>query len=101
MTLHFFKSLKTLIIWTFNLNFSEVISLNLEEIESFDNDERDRFYPVYEKENSEVLGFIHSKEIEQLEEFKMDSDDFLIEPYYVPESTQLFSQLKTNSCVYF
>ena len=86
--------LKELTVQDILIPMSEVISLNLEEIESFDNDERDRFYPVYEKENSEVLGFIHSKEIEQLEEFKMDSDDFLIEPYYVPESTQLFSQLK-------
>ena len=86
--------LKELTVQDILIPMSEVISLNLEEIESFVNDERDRFYPVDEKENSEVLGFIHSKEIEQLEEFKMDSDDFLIEPYYVPESTQLFSQLK-------
>ena len=86
--------LKELTVQDILIPMSEVISLNLEEIESFVNDERDRFYPVFEKENSEVLGFIHSKEIEQLEEFKMNSDDFLIEPYYVPESTQLFSQLK-------
>jgi Putative Mg2+ and Co2+ transporter CorB len=86
--------LKELTVQDILIPMSDVISLVLEDIESFDNDERDRFYPVYEKENSEVLGFIHSKEIEQLEEFKMNSDDFLIEPYYVPESTQLFSQLK-------
>ncbi len=86
--------LKELTVQDILIPMSDVISLVLEDIESFDNDERDRFYPVYEKENSEVLGFIHSKEIEQLEEFKMNSNDFLIEPYYVPESTQLFSQLK-------
>ena len=86
--------LKELTVQDILIPMSDVISLTLEDIESFDNDERDRFYPVYEKENSEVLGFIHSKEIEQLEEFRMNSDDFLIEPYYVPESTQLFSQLK-------
>lgn len=32
LTLYFFKSLKTLIIWTFNLNFNEVISLNKEDV---------------------------------------------------------------------
>ena len=86
--------LKELTVQDILIPMSDVISLVLEDIESFDNDERDRFYPVFENENSEVLGFIHSKEIEQLEEFKMNSNDFLIEPYYVPESTQLFSQLK-------
>tara|TARA_B100001029_G_scaffold21592_1_gene14494 strand:+ start:563 stop:1780 length:1218 start_codon:yes stop_codon:yes gene_type:complete len=86
--------LKELTVQDILIPMGDVISLTLEDIESFDNDERDRFYPVYEKENSEVLGFIHSKEIEQLEEFRMNSDDFLLEPYYVPESTQLFSQLK-------
>ena len=49
--------LKELTVQDILIPMSEVISLNLEEIESFDNDERDRFYPVYEKENSEVLGF--------------------------------------------
>ena len=32
--------------------------------------------------------------MEQLEEFQSSAQDFLIDPYYVPESTQLFSQLK-------
>ncbi len=86
--------LKELTVQDILIPINEVINLNLDEIDSFENDERDRFYPVREKANSEVLGFIHSKEIEQLEDFKMNSDDFLIDPYYVPESTQLFSQLK-------
>ena len=38
--------------------------------------------------------WIHAKEIEELENFRNDLTDFLIEPYYVPESTQLFAQLK-------
>ena len=47
------------------------------------------------KRNSdEILGFIHSKEIEQFNDFSGDNIDFLIEPYYVPEKTHLFSQLK-------
>ncbi len=86
--------LKELTVQDILIPINEVINLNLDEIDSFENDERDRFYPVREKANSEVLGFIHSKEIEQLEDFKMNSNDFLIDPYYVPESTQLFSQLK-------
>ena len=56
--------------------------------------ERNRFYPVYKDENSDIVGFIHSKEIEELGDFRTDLTDFLIEPYYVPESTQLFAQLK-------
>ncbi|MBT10187.1 MAG: hypothetical protein CMD63_02855 [Gammaproteobacteria bacterium] len=87
--------LKELTVQDILIPINEVINLNLDEIDSFENDERDRFYPVREKANSEVLGFIHSKEIEQLEDFKMNSNDFLIDPYYVPESTQLFSQLKS------
>lgn len=86
--------LKELTVQDILIPINEVINLNLDEIDSFENDERDRFYPVREKANSEILGFIHSKEIEQLEDFKMNSNDFLIDPYYVPESTQLFSQLK-------
>ena len=60
----------------------------------FNNEERNRFYPVYKESEDKIIGFIHSKEIEQLAEFKSDVEDFLIESYYVPESTQLFAQLK-------
>ena len=73
---------------------NQVISLNLNKVADFENDERNRFYPVYKELESEIIGFIHSKEIEQLEKFETDLTDFLIEPYYVPESTQLFAQLK-------
>ena len=73
---------------------NQVITLNLSEIEDFENYERNRFYPVYKDENSDIVGFIHSKEIEELGDFRTDLTDFLIEPYYVPESTQLFAQLK-------
>ena len=73
---------------------NQVITLNLSDIEDFENYERNRFYPVYKDENSDIVGFIHSKEIEELGDFRTDLTDFLIEPYYVPESTQLFAQLK-------
>ena len=62
--------LKELTVQDILIPMSEVISLNLEEIESFVNDERDRFYPVFEKENSEVLGFIHSKKSNSLKNLK-------------------------------
>jgi len=73
---------------------NQVIKLNLDDIDSFDNEERNRFYPVYKGKESEIIGFIHAKEIEELENFRNDLTDFLNEPYYVPESTQLFAQLK-------
>ena len=72
----------------------EVISINIDELRMFNNEERNRFYPVYKESEDQIIGFIHSKEIEQLAEFKSDVEDFLIESYYVPESTQLFAQLK-------
>ena len=87
-------ALKELSVQDILIPINQVITLNLNDIENFENDERNRFYPVYKEESSDIVGFIHSKEIEELEDFKTDLTDFLIEPYYVPESTQLFAQLK-------
>ena len=56
--------------------------------------DKDIFLPVVKRNADEILGFIHSKEIEQFNDFSGDNIDFLIEPYYVPEKTHLFSQLK-------
>ena len=86
--------LKDLCVQDILIPMNQVIKLNIDDIDSFDNDERNRFYPVYKGNESEIIGFIHSKEIEELENFRNDLTDFLIEPYYVPESTQLFAQLK-------
>ena len=86
--------LKDLSVQDILIPMNQVIKLNLDDIDSFDNDERNRFYPVYKGNKSEIIGFIHAKEIEELENFRNDLTDFLIEPYYVPESTQLFAQLK-------
>ena len=86
--------LKDLTVQDILIPMNQVIKLNLDDIDSFDNDERNRFYPVYKGNESEIIGFIHAKEIEELENFRNDLTDFLIEPYYVPESTQLFAQLK-------
>lgn len=87
-------ALKELSVQDILIPINQVISLNLNKVADFENDERNRFYPVYKELESEIIGFIHSKEIEQLEKFETDLTDFLIEPYYVPESTQLFAQLK-------
>ena len=86
--------LKELTVQDILIPMNEVISVNIDAIEDFENIDRNKFYPVTSSENGDYLGFIHSKEIEQLEEFQSSAQDFLIEPYYVPESTQLFSQLK-------
>ena len=56
--------------------------------------DKDIFLPVVKRNSDEILGFIHSKEMEQFNDFSGDNIDFLIEPYYVPEKTHLFSQLK-------
>ena len=86
--------LKELSVQDILIPMNQVIKLNLNNIDSFDNEERNRFYPVYEEKESEIIRLIHAKEIEELENFRNDLSDFLIEPYYVPESTQLFAQLK-------
>ena len=56
--------------------------------------DKDIFLPVVKSNSDEILGFIHSKEVEQFNDFSGDNIDFLIEPYFVPEKTHLFSQLK-------
>ena len=86
--------LKELSVQDILIPMDQVKKLDLNDIDNFNNEERNRFYPVYKENESEILGFIHAKEIEELENFRNDLTDFLIEPYYVPESTQLFSQLK-------
>ena len=55
--------------------------------------DKDIFLPVVKSNSDEILGFIHSKEVEQFNDFSGDNIDFLIEPYFVPEKTHLFSQL--------
>ena len=86
--------LKELSVQDILIPMDQVKKLDLNDIDNFNNEERNRFYPVYKENESEILGFIHAKEIEELENFRNDSTDFLIETYYVPESTQLFAQLK-------
>ena len=86
--------LKELSVQDILIPMNQVKKLDLNDIDNFNNDERNRFYPVYKENESEILGFIHAKEIEELENFRNDLTDFLIETYYVPESTQLFAQLK-------
>ena len=86
--------LKELTVQDILIPMDQVKKLNLNEMDNFNNEERNRFYPVYKEDESEILGFIHAKEIEELENFRNDLTDFLIETYYVPESTQLFAQLK-------
>ncbi len=86
--------LKELTVQDILIPMNEVISVNIDAIQDFENTDRNKFYPVTSSENGDYIGFIHSKEIEQLEKFQSSAHDFLIEPYYVPESTQLFSQLK-------
>ena len=86
--------LKELTVQDILIPMDQVKKLVLNDIYNFNNEERNRFYPVYKEDESEILGFIHAKEIEELENFRNDLTDFLIETYYVPESTQLFAQLK-------
>ena len=86
--------LKELTVQDILIPMNEVININIDAIQDFENTDRNKFYPVTSSENGDYIGFIHSKEIEQLEKFQSSAHDFLIEPYYVPESTQLFSQLK-------
>ena len=86
--------LKELTVQDILIPMDQVKKLNLNEMDNFNNEERNRFYPVYKEDESEILGFIHAKDFEELENFRNDLTDFLIETYYVPESTQLFAQLK-------
>ena len=86
--------LKDLTVEDILIPINEVLKLEIDNKSfNFPND-KDIFLPVVKRNSDEILGFIHSKEIEQFNDFSGDNIDFLIEPYYVPEKTHLFSQLK-------
>ena len=68
------------------------ININDENIKSIP--EKDIFFPVFDETSQDILGFIHSKEADQLKALGSSARDILISPYYVPESTSLFAQLK-------
>ena len=86
--------LKDLTVEDILIPINEVISIKKSDDKLPVNIEKNIFYPVFNNDENEILGFIHSKEVEQFQNLKTDIDDFLIDPYYVPESTSLFSQLK-------
>ena len=86
--------LKDLTVEDILIPISEVISLKETDNTLPVNIEKNIFYPVFNDEENEIVGFIHSKEVEQFQNIDTNIDDFLIDPYYVPESTSLFSQLK-------
>ena len=86
--------LKDLTVEDILIPISEVISLKETDNTLPVNIEKNIFYPVFNDEENEIIGFIHSKEVEQFQNIDTNIDDFLIDPYYVPESTSLFSQLK-------
>ena len=86
--------LKDLTVEDILIPINEVLKLEIDNKSfNFPND-KDIFLPVVKRNSDEILGFIHSKEIEQFNDFSGDNIDFLIEPYFVPEKTHLFSQLK-------
>ena len=86
--------LKDLTVEDILIPINEVLKLEIDNKSfNFPND-KDIFLPVVKRNSDEILGFIHSKEIEHFNDFSGDNIDFLIEPYYVPEKTHLFSQLK-------
>jgi len=72
----------------------EVISININDENIKNIPEKDIFFPVFDETSQDILGFIHSKEADQLEALGSSARDILISPYYVPESTSLFAQLK-------
>lgn len=86
--------LKDLTVEDILIPINEVISIKKSDHKLPVNIEKNIFYPVFNDEENEILGFIHSKEVEQFQNLKTDIEDFLIDPYYVPESTSLFAQLK-------
>ena len=86
--------LKDLTVEDILIPISEVISIQKSDSKLPINIEKNIFYPVFNEEENEILGFIHSKEVEQFQNLETNIDDFLIDPYYVPESTSLFAQLK-------
>ncbi len=73
---------------------NEVISIKINDVDFENLPDKDIFFPVFDDKSEEILGFIHSKEVIQLENMGASAKDLLIEPYYVPESTSLFAQLK-------
>ena len=86
--------LKDLTVEDILIPINEVLKIEIGD-KSYDvPNDKDIFLPVVKRNSDEILGFIHSKEIEQFNDFSGDNIDFLIEPYYVPEKTHLFSQLK-------
>ena len=86
--------LKDLTVEDILIPINEVLKIEIGNKSNDVPNDKDIFLPVVKRNSDEILGFIHSKEIEQFNDFSGDNIDFLIEPYYVPEKTHLFSQLK-------
>ena len=86
--------LKDLTVEDILIPINEVLKIEIGDKSNDVPNDKDIFLPVVKRNTDEILGFIHSKEIEQFNDFSGDNIDFLIEPYYVPEKTHLFSQLK-------
>ena len=86
--------LKELTVEDILIPINEVLKIEIGDKSHDVPSDKDIFLPVVKRNSDEILGFIHSKEMEQFNEFSGDNIDFLIEPYYVPEKTHLFSQLK-------
>ena len=55
--------LKELTVQDILIPMNEVISINIDAIEDFENIDRNKFYPVTSNENGDYIGFIHSKEL--------------------------------------
>ena len=86
--------LKDLTVEDILIPINEVLKIEIGNKSNDVPNDKDIFLPVVKSNSDEILGFIHSKEVEQFNDFSGDNIDFLIEPYFVPEKTHLFSQLK-------
>ena len=86
--------LKDLTVEDILIPINEVLKIEIGNKSNDVPNDKDIFLQVVKSNSDEILGFIHSKEVEQFNDFSGDNIDFLIEPYYVPEKTHLFSQLK-------
>ncbi len=86
--------LKDLTVEDILIPINEVLKIEIGNKSQDVPNDKDIFLPVVKSNSDEILGFIHSKEVEQFNDFSGDNIDFLIEPYFVPEKTHLFSQLK-------
>ena len=86
--------LKDLTVEDILIPINEVLKIEIGKKSHDVPNDKDIFLPVVKRNSDEILGFIHPKEIEQFNDFSGDNIDFLIEPYFVPEKTHLFSQLK-------